>query len=164
MRERGDMQVEVSSGAEALLQAATDPRLGQNSLHPRSLPIVREDRCNGERVAEGNGRLRAAISHVCRPVTDTCRILAGARRLIRVTLGLEGPLLDSDAGYDRDEEECMRRVSYGGVVVVMSFVLAFGALAAPREQRSSREKQNPVVRAVKRIIQALGDGLIIPTP
>ena len=58
----------------------------------------------------------------------------------------------------------MRRISYGGLVVVVSFVLAFGALAAPREQRSSREKQNPVVRAVKRIIQALGDGLIIPTP
>ena len=75
-----------------------------------------------------------------------------------------GPLLISDAGFDRDEEECMRRISYGGLVVVVSFVLAFGALAAPREERSSREKQNPVIRVVRRIIQALGDGLIIPTP
>ena len=58
----------------------------------------------------------------------------------------------------------MRRVFHRGLVFVLSVVLAFGVFAGPREVSKSREKQNLVIRVVKRIIQALGDGLVIPTP
>jgi hypothetical protein len=66
-----------------------------------------------------------------------------------------------------DEEECMRRVFYRGVVVsVVSLVLAAGAFGIPREGREakSRDRDNAVVKFVKRVVRSLGDGLIIPTP
>ena len=63
----------------------------------------------------------------------------------------------------------MRRVFYRGVAVgVMSFVLAAGAFGLPREGREpgerSRDRESPVAKFVKRVVRALGDGLVTPTP
>ena len=52
----------------------------------------------------------------------------------------------------------MRRMIYALVVVVF----ALSAAAAPREDRGPRG--NGVVKMVKRIVRALGDGIIIPVP
>lgn len=63
----------------------------------------------------------------------------------------------------------MRRVfnsSVRGVAAVaVIFALAGSAVALPREQdgpRRSRERS--VVQVVKKIVRALGDGLIVPLP
>lgn len=53
----------------------------------------------------------------------------------------------------------MRRVVYVLVVLVFS-VSAFGV---SREDRGPRER-NPVVKAVKKLVKSLGDGLTLPTP
>jgi hypothetical protein len=52
----------------------------------------------------------------------------------------------------------MRRVTQALVVVVFTL----SAVAAPREDRGPRG--NGVVKMMKRIVRALGDGIIIPTP
>ncbi len=55
----------------------------------------------------------------------------------------------------------MHRVIYAVVVVVCSLSLS----AAPREGRESldsRDRASPIVKAVRRVIRALGDGLTIP--
>jgi hypothetical protein len=64
----------------------------------------------------------------------------------------------------------MRRVSNrvvrGLAAVVVIVALAGSASAAGREDRDrgQREKANPIVKAVKKIIRVLGDGLTIPRP
>ena len=63
----------------------------------------------------------------------------------------------------------MRRSFYRGVAVgLMSFVLAAGAFGLTREGRESRERshdrENPIVKFVKRVVRTLGDGITVPTP
>jgi len=62
----------------------------------------------------------------------------------------------------------MRGVFYPavrGVAVLCLLVLLAGNLvAAPRDSRGPRDKGSPVVKAIKKLVRALGDGLIIPTP
>ncbi len=63
----------------------------------------------------------------------------------------------------------MRRVfnsSVRGVAAVaMMLALAGSAVAAPREDRDRERGREPgVVKVVKKIIRALGDGLTIPRP
>jgi hypothetical protein len=65
----------------------------------------------------------------------------------------------------------MRRIpnSYvrGVSAVLMAVVLSLSVAAGPRENqmpREPREKRDPIVKIVKRIIQSLGDGLTVPTP
>jgi hypothetical protein len=62
----------------------------------------------------------------------------------------------------------MRRVFYPVVRSVAALwllvVLAGNVVAASRDNRGPREKSNPIVKAVKKLVRALGDGLIIPTP
>jgi hypothetical protein len=55
----------------------------------------------------------------------------------------------------------MRRVVYALLLVVFA-VSAFGVTREEARTRE-REKGNPVVQIVKRIVRALGDGLTIPT-
>lgn len=61
----------------------------------------------------------------------------------------------------------MRPVAYSvlRVVVVVSLtsMLSVSLAAAPRD-RAPREKQNPIVKVIKKIVRSLGDGLIVPTP
>jgi hypothetical protein len=61
----------------------------------------------------------------------------------------------------------MRRVLYiagRGVALGLVLVLLGGtAVAGPREVRP-REKPSPVVKAVKKVVRALGDLLTIPLP
>ena len=54
----------------------------------------------------------------------------------------------------------MRRVVYALVVVVVSLSVS----GAPREGREPRDKSNPIAKAMKKIVRALGDGLTIPVP
>jgi hypothetical protein len=58
----------------------------------------------------------------------------------------------------------MRRVAYALVVVVFA-VSAFGSPRSPREEPRSRDREisNPIVKAVKKVIKSLGDGLTIPS-
>jgi hypothetical protein len=62
----------------------------------------------------------------------------------------------------------MRNVSLfaRGVVVLAVVALSLSVFAAPRGERprDPREKRDPIVKVVKRIIKSLGDGLIVPTP
>ena len=55
---------------------------------------------------------------------------------------------------------CVRSVAAVAVMVV----LASGVSAEPRNPRGPREKGNPIVKTVKKIIKSLGDGLTIPKP
>ena len=50
--------------------------------------------------------------------------------------------------------------------VTLILTLAGSASAAGREDRDRgpREKSNPIVKAVKKMIRVLGDGLTIPKP
>jgi hypothetical protein len=61
----------------------------------------------------------------------------------------------------------MRRVPYiagrGLAFAVVLVLLAGTAVAGPREDRA-REKRSPVVKAVKKMVRALGDLLTIPLP
>ena len=63
----------------------------------------------------------------------------------------------------------MRRVPYSVGLAMLSVVLLLSlpVSARPREERpvrEPREKRDPIVKIVKKIIRSLGDGLIIPTP
>ena len=62
----------------------------------------------------------------------------------------------------------MRRVFNSAVrglaAVAVMVVLASGVTAEPRNPRGPREKGNPIVKTVKKIIKSLGDGLTIPRP
>lgn len=63
----------------------------------------------------------------------------------------------------------MRRVfnsSVRGVAAIaMIFMLAGSAFAVPREGRGQpRGRELGIVKMVKKIVRALGDGLIIPIP
>lgn len=65
----------------------------------------------------------------------------------------------------------MRRIPYSYVrgvsAVLLTAVLSLSVSAGPRENgvaREPREKRDPIVKIVKRIIQSLGDGLTVPTP
>ena len=64
----------------------------------------------------------------------------------------------------------MRRVSNrvvrGLAAVIVIVALAGTASAAGREERDRgpREKANPIIKTVKKIIRVLGDGLTIPLP
>jgi len=59
----------------------------------------------------------------------------------------------------------MRR--YRGVVVILvSLVLSTGMFAVPRDSREN-PRENPIVKivkAVKRVLKSLGDGISVPTP
>jgi len=64
----------------------------------------------------------------------------------------------------------MRRSSHAVAravsAVILVVVLAVSVSARPREERPIREprdKREPIVKVVKRIIKSLGDGLTIPT-
>jgi hypothetical protein len=64
---------------------------------------------------------------------------------------------------------CMKRVLYFRAVVafVVVVVLSVGVSARPRDERPIREpkeKLEPIVKIIKRIAKALGDGMTIPTP
>jgi hypothetical protein len=52
------------------------------------------------------------------------------------------------------------------VAAAMTVVLSMNVVAAPRENvdRDRGRSNNPVIKVVKRIIQALGDGLTVPLP
>jgi hypothetical protein len=53
----------------------------------------------------------------------------------------------------------------GAAAVAVIAALSTSAMAAPREDVDrERGRSNPIVKVVKRIIQALGDGLTIPRP
>lgn len=62
----------------------------------------------------------------------------------------------------------MRRLPYvrSFAAVLVCVVVALSVSARPREDRprDPREKREPIVKVVKRIIKSLGDGLIVPTP
>ena len=63
----------------------------------------------------------------------------------------------------------MRRVPYAFGLAVLSVVLLLSVQvsARPREERpirEPREKRDPIVKIVKKIIRSLGDGIITPTP
>jgi hypothetical protein len=61
----------------------------------------------------------------------------------------------------------MRNVRYSVrcvLVVLFSVMLALGAAGAPPKDRPIRDKPNPVLRLVKKVIKSLGDGLVTPTP
>lgn len=65
----------------------------------------------------------------------------------------------------------MRRSGYAVVrgvsAVVLVVVLAVSVSARPREERpirEPREKREPVVKFLKKVIKSLGDGLTIPNP
>jgi hypothetical protein len=59
----------------------------------------------------------------------------------------------------------MRRVSTSFLAIAVIVVLSGAANAAPRErERGPKEKDTRVVRLVKSIIRALGDGLTPPLP
>lgn len=49
----------------------------------------------------------------------------------------------------------------GVAIGVVSVGMVMSASGLPREG-AVRERENPVVRAVKRVVRALGDGLTIP--
>ena len=57
----------------------------------------------------------------------------------------------------------MRQYGFRSAVLVVSAVLAFGVLGAPREAgRAARERS--AVKVVKRVVRALGDLLTVPVP
>lgn len=65
----------------------------------------------------------------------------------------------------------MRRVRYyvarGVAVLSVVGLLSLQVSARPREERpvrEPREKRDPIVRIIKKVIQSLGDGIHIPTP
>ena len=60
----------------------------------------------------------------------------------------------------------MRSVGYmGRIVLVVVMLLASSAVfGTPREDRRDRDKPNPILRLVKKVIKSLGDGLVTPTP
>jgi hypothetical protein len=65
----------------------------------------------------------------------------------------------------------MRRPGYSPArrvfAVVLVVVLAASVSARPRDERpirEPREKREPIVKFIKKVIKSLGDGLIIPTP
>ena len=64
----------------------------------------------------------------------------------------------------------MSRVCYRFArrVAAVSLVLALAVTvsARPREERprEPREKRDPIVKFVKKVIRSLGDGLVTPTP
>lgn len=53
----------------------------------------------------------------------------------------------------------------GVAAVAVIFALAGSAVALPREQNEPRRsREQGIVKAIKRIVRALGDGLIVPLP
>lgn len=63
----------------------------------------------------------------------------------------------------------MRRVPYFRAVValVVVCVLSVSVSARPRDERpirEPREKRDPIVKIIKKIIRSLGDGINTPTP
>lgn len=57
-------------------------------------------------------------------------------------------------------KSCVR----GLAAVAVMVVLAPGVSAEPRDPRGPREKGNPIVKVIKKVIKSLGDGLTIPNP
>ena len=59
----------------------------------------------------------------------------------------------------------MRRTFRRIVVVVVVLTFAGSALAVPREGREQRRgRDSGIVKVVKKIVRALGDGLTVPLP
>ena len=64
----------------------------------------------------------------------------------------------------------MRRVSnqvvrgFAAVIVIVALAGNASATARENRDRGPREKANPIVKTVKKIIKVLGDGLTIPKP
>lgn len=54
----------------------------------------------------------------------------------------------------------MRRL----LVVVVVLMLGVSAYGVPRDDRESREREPPTLRIVKRVVKALGEFIVIPTP
>lgn len=54
----------------------------------------------------------------------------------------------------------------GVAAVALMLALTVSVSARPREERprDSREKRDPIVKIIKKVIRSLGDGLISPTP
>ena len=52
----------------------------------------------------------------------------------------------------------MRRLVYGFAVVLF----AVSVSAAPREGVGPRDRSHPIVKAIKKVVKTLGDGLTIP--
>lgn len=64
----------------------------------------------------------------------------------------------------------MRRPGYSvarGVFAVVLMVVVVSVSARTRDERpirEPREKREPIVKFIKKVIQSLGDGLTTPTP
>jgi hypothetical protein len=57
------------------------------------------------------------------------------------------------------------RLARGVTVAVVTLALAGSASALPREQDGPRRsRERGVVQVVKKLVRALGDGLIVPLP
>lgn len=59
-----------------------------------------------------------------------------------------------------------RAVVRGFAAVILLVVFSTSIVARPREERprEPREKSDPIVKIIKRVIRSLGDGLVTPTP
>lgn len=59
----------------------------------------------------------------------------------------------------------MRRVLKSVAAVAVILAVAGNAFALPREEREQgRNREQTIVKMVKKIVRALGDGLIVPLP
>lgn len=59
----------------------------------------------------------------------------------------------------------MRRVLKSVAAVAVIFAVAGSAFALPREEREQgRDHEYAIVKMVKKIVRALGDGLTVPLP
>lgn len=61
----------------------------------------------------------------------------------------------------------MRRVLARGVAVLsVAVLLSLQVSARPRDERprEPREKRDPIVKIIKKVIRSLGDGLVVPIP
>jgi hypothetical protein len=52
----------------------------------------------------------------------------------------------------------------GAAVFVVILALTGSASAASRDEGRERKREQGIIRAVKKVVRALGDGLIIPIP
>jgi hypothetical protein len=109
-----------------------------------------------------NPRARFSPSRVTSGRVDESYFAGGCHPEVGCHSSAGGP--SSNHNYpakDRAEEESMRKAVFRGVVLVASAALAFGVFAFPRE-REPRERSIP--KAIKKIVRALGDLIIIPIP
>ena len=66
-------------------------------------------------------------------------------------------------GFTRNEEDSMRSVRYLVVLVVLSgFSMSVFGFSREGREPTNRDRDNAVVKFVKRVVRALGDGLTVP--